>query len=47
MDKIEKTDDQWREQLSPEQYAILRTAATAIRGEHAWSSESGVARAAP
>jgi peptide-methionine (R)-S-oxide reductase len=28
MDKISKTDDQWREELSAEQYAILREAAT-------------------
>lgn len=28
MDKIEKTDEQWREELSPEQYAILRKAGT-------------------
>lgn len=27
-DKIEKTDAQWREQLSPEQYAICRCSAT-------------------
>ena len=28
MDKISKSDEQWREDLSPEQYAILRKAAT-------------------
>ena len=28
MDKIDKTDEQWREELSPEQYAILRKAGT-------------------
>ena len=28
MDKIEKTDEQWREELTPEQYAILRKAGT-------------------
>jgi peptide-methionine (R)-S-oxide reductase len=28
MDKIEKTNEQWREELSPERYAILRGAAT-------------------
>lgn len=27
-DKIEKTDAQWREELSPEQYAICRCSAT-------------------
>lgn len=26
--RIEKTDDQWREQLSPEQYAVCRCSAT-------------------
>ena len=26
--KIDKTDQEWREQLSPEQYAVLRQAAT-------------------
>jgi peptide-methionine (R)-S-oxide reductase len=28
MDKIEKTDEQWRAELAPDQYAILRQAAT-------------------
>ena len=27
-DRVEKTDDQWREQLSPEQYQVLRRQAT-------------------
>jgi len=34
-DRIEKTDDQWREQLSPEQYAVCRCSAT----ERAFSGE--------
>jgi peptide-methionine (R)-S-oxide reductase len=28
VDKIEKTDEQWRQELTPEQYAILRKAGT-------------------
>ncbi|HZO36504.1 MAG TPA: peptide-methionine (R)-S-oxide reductase MsrB [Solirubrobacteraceae bacterium] len=28
MDKIEKSDEQWREELTPEQYAVLRKAGT-------------------
>ena len=28
MEKIEKTDQQWREELSPDEYAVLRKAAT-------------------
>jgi len=27
-DKVEKTDDQWRKELSPEQYQVLRKAGT-------------------
>jgi len=33
--KVEKTDEQWREELSPEKYAILREAST----ERAWTGE--------
>jgi peptide-methionine (R)-S-oxide reductase len=32
---VNKTEDQWREELGDEQYAVLRTAAT----EHAWTGE--------
>jgi len=28
MEKIEKTEDQWREELTPDQYAVLRRQAT-------------------
>src|SRR5881397_1071665 len=28
MEKIEKTEDQWREELAPDQYAVLRRQAT-------------------
>ena len=28
MEKIEKTDDQWRQELTPEQYQVLRRAGT-------------------
>jgi len=35
MEKIRKTDEQWRTELDPERYAILRQAAT----EAPWSGE--------
>ncbi|SEB98043.1 peptide-methionine (R)-S-oxide reductase [Paramicrobacterium humi] len=34
-EKLTKTDEQWREELTPEQYAVLRTAAT----ERPWTGE--------
>lgn len=48
MAKVTKTDAEWREQLSPEQYAVLRRAGTerAGSGEYASSKESGVYRCA-
>ena len=34
--QVDKTDEQWREELSPEEYAVLRRAGTepAFRGEY-------------
>ena len=48
MAKVTKTDAEWREQLSPEQYAVLRRAGTerAGSGEYASSKENGVYRCA-
>jgi len=34
-EKIQKTDEQWREELTPEQYRVLRQAGT----EHAFTGE--------
>lgn len=41
MAKVTKSDDEWRSQLSPEEYAILREAATerAFTGEY-WDSKA-------
>ena len=33
--EVNKTDEQWRAELSPEQYAVLRQAGT----ERAWTGE--------
>ena len=48
MQKIEKTDDQWREELTPEQYSILRRAGTepAFTGEYWNVHDDGVYRCA-
>lgn len=47
-DRIEKTDAQWREQLTPEQYRILRQKGTerAFTGEYNAAKEQGVYRCA-
>jgi peptide-methionine (R)-S-oxide reductase len=43
---VEKTDEEWREQLSPAEYAVLRTAATepAFTGEYVDTKTTGVYR---
>ena len=48
MAKVTKTDAEWRKELSPEQYAVLRRAGTerAGSGEYASSKENGVYRCA-
>jgi peptide-methionine (R)-S-oxide reductase len=44
--KVEKTDAEWREQLSPEEYAVLRKAGTerAFTGEYTDTKTVGVYR---
>lgn len=44
MEKIKKTDAEWRRALSPEQYAVLRQGATErpFSGEHVNAKASGV-----
>jgi peptide-methionine (R)-S-oxide reductase len=46
--EIQKTDDEWREQLTPEQYEILRRAGTepAFTGEYAFTKDDGMYRCA-
>ena len=47
-DAIEVTDDEWRERLSPEQYAVLRGQGTepAFSGKYALAKDSGMYRCA-
>jgi peptide-methionine (R)-S-oxide reductase len=48
MEKIEKTDAQWREELSPDQYAVLRRQATEppFTGRYVHAKEDGTYRCA-
>jgi peptide-methionine (R)-S-oxide reductase len=47
-DKLHKSEDEWRRELTPEQYHILREKGTerAFTGEYAHSKEKGVYRCA-
>ena len=48
MQKIEKTDAQWREELTPEQYAVLRRQATEapFTGRYALTKDKGMFKCA-
>jgi peptide-methionine (R)-S-oxide reductase len=48
MQKIEKSDAQWREELAPEQYAVLRRQATEapFSGRYALTYDEGMYRCA-
>jgi peptide-methionine (R)-S-oxide reductase len=48
MQKIEKTDAQWREELTPEQYAVLRRQATEppFTGKYALTKDEGMFKCA-
>jgi peptide-methionine (R)-S-oxide reductase len=45
-EKIDKTDEEWREELTPEQYEVLRRAGTErpFSGEYVYNKESGMYR---
>jgi peptide-methionine (R)-S-oxide reductase len=47
-DAVELTDEEWRERLTPEQYAVLRTQATEppFSGEYATTKDAGMYRCA-
>jgi peptide-methionine (R)-S-oxide reductase len=46
--KLTKTDEEWREQLTPEQYEVLRRQGTepAFSGDYVYSKEDGMYRCA-
>src|SRR4051795_3507083 len=46
--RIEKSEREWREQLSPDQYAVLREKATErpFTGEYVYAKDAGVYRCA-
>jgi peptide-methionine (R)-S-oxide reductase len=46
--KVNKTDEEWREQLSPEQYEILRRQGTErpFTGEYVYAKDDGMYRCA-
>ena len=46
--RVEKTDEQWREELTPEQYDVLRQHGTEppFTGKYTYSKEDGVYRCA-
>jgi len=48
MEKLEKTEQQWREELTPEQYEVLRNQATEppFSGRYVESKEDGTYRCA-
>jgi peptide-methionine (R)-S-oxide reductase len=48
METVEKTDAQWREELTPEQYQVLRKAGTerAFTGKHWNNHDDGIYRCA-
>ncbi len=45
-EKVSKTEQEWREELSPERYEVLRRQGTepAFSGEYAYSKEDGMYR---
>lgn len=47
-DRIEKTDEQWRAELTPEQYAVLRRRGTEppFTGRYAMTKDAGMYRCA-
>jgi len=45
---VQRTDEEWREQLGPQRYAVLRQQATepAFSGEYAFTKDAGMYRCA-